>query len=176
MAEQLFLCPHCKQQLTVASTMLGQVVRCPRCEKDFQTPPAPQETAPALPVPQPPFIPRLPVSMDQQPAMPQQAAPAPGIAAPTTGRTSGMSIASLVVSLAGLVGTVCCCAVVCGPLSIIFGAIGLSATSKDPLLKGRGMAIAGIFIGALSILATIAWVVITSLDNKISWLPTPVDP
>lgn len=175
MAELLFLCPHCKQQLTVPPTMLGQVVRCPRCEKDFQTPPPAQEVAPAL-TDQQPVMPQLPVPTDQQPVMPLQAAPAPGIAAPTTAKTNGMSIASLVLSLVGLVGTMCCCAAVCGPLSIIFGAIGLSATSKDPALKGRGMALAGIIIGALSILTTIAWILITSLDNEVSWLSTPADP
>ena len=59
---------------------------------------------------------------------------------------SGMAIASLVCSLAGIVA--------CGipaVLGVIFGFVGLSQT-KDGARSGRGMAVAGLVIGIVVVL------------------------
>jgi len=60
-----------------------------------------------------------------------------------------MAIAALVMGIVGLIFF--------GPLAIlaiIFGAIGLGQTGKDPNLKGRGMAVAGLVLG---IIACVGW-------------------
>jgi len=83
------------------------------------------------------------------------AAPAPAPVA-TGERTSGMAIAALIMGIIGFLffGLL-------SILAIIFGAIGLSQTGKDPTLKGRGMATAGLVLGIIAIagwvLALIFW-------------------
>jgi uncharacterized membrane protein YvbJ len=77
-------------------------------------------------------------------------------AATEESRTSGMAIASLVVGIVAFIFFG-----ILGILAIIFGAIGLSQTGKDPTLKGKGMAVAGLVLGIISsigwIIAIIAW-------------------
>lgn len=70
---------------------------------------------------------------------------------PQPGRTNGMSIASLVL---GLVGLPLCFLLVPSLLAVIFGFVGLSQIKNDPSQRGRGMAIAGVVLGA-SILALV---------------------
>ena len=72
-----------------------------------------------------------------------KAAPAP---AATGERTSGMAIASLVLGILGI-----------SILAIIFGAIAISQTNKDPNLKGRGLAIAGLVLGILGMIGIVFW-------------------
>jgi hypothetical protein len=60
---------------------------------------------------------------------------------------NGLSVASLVVSLT-----------CCGPLGMILGFVALRQIKKSGE-QGRGMAIAGVVIGALSIVAAVLWVV-----------------
>lgn len=93
-------------------------------------------------------------------ALKTAAAPAPAPAA-TGQRTSGMAIASLVTGIAGFVffGFL-------GFLAIIFGAIGLNQTSKDPTLKGRGMAVAGLVLG---IIGGIGWIISLIWWNTFWW-------
>jgi hypothetical protein len=71
-------------------------------------------------------------------------------------RTSGMSIAALILGILGIISF--------WPLSIlaiIFGAIGISQINKDPSLKGKGMAMAGLVMGivaiAVWILVAVVW-------------------
>jgi hypothetical protein len=66
---------------------------------------------------------------------------------PTPVRTSGAAIASLVLALLWICGV--------GSLAaVILGIVGLSAT-KAGAMKGRGMAIAGLVLGALGLIATV---------------------
>jgi hypothetical protein len=67
---------------------------------------------------------------------------------PAPKRTNGMAIAGLVCAILGF-----CLWFVGGLLGIIFGLIGLGK-SRDPQVGGRGIAIAAIFIGLLSLLAS----------------------
>lgn len=59
---------------------------------------------------------------------------------PVRARTSGLAIASMVLGIIWLywLGSI---------LTVIFGHIALSQTSKDPMLGGRGMVVAGVVPG-----------------------------
>jgi hypothetical protein len=69
---------------------------------------------------------------------------------PTPTRTNGMAIAGFVLSF------------FCSPLGLIFSAIGLSQTNRDPSQSGRGLAIAGLVISIVSTLfALLFWGALT---------------
>jgi uncharacterized membrane protein YvbJ len=77
-------------------------------------------------------------------------------AAAEESRTSGMAIAALIMGIVAFIFF--------GPLAIlaiIFGAIGINQTNKDPNLKGKGMAVAGMVLGIIGIagwvIALIVW-------------------
>lgn len=91
------------------------------------------------------------------PPPPASNAPQPQM---VTERTSGLSMAALICGIIGLF---------MNPMSvvaIILGALGLSETSKDPSLKGRGMAVAGIVLG---IVAVIVWIIVFAVAGSIFW-------
>jgi Domain of unknown function (DUF4190) len=67
-----------------------------------------------------------------------------GYSLPPTTRTSGAAITSLVC------GLIMCIPFVTGLVAVITGFIGISTTS-NPAVKGRGMAIAGLILGLLSL-------------------------
>lgn len=85
-------------------------------------------------------------------ALKAEAAPAAPTPVAAGGKTSGMSIAALIMGILGLIFL--------WPLSIlaiIFGGVGMSQTGKDPTLKGRGMAVTGLVLGILGI---VCWVIV----------------
>ncbi len=89
------------------------------------------------------------------------AAPAPAKTAAAGEKTSGLAIAALVMGIAAFV--------VFGPLAvlaIIFGAIGISQANKDPNLKGKGMAVAGLVLG---IIAVAGWVIVMIVWSSFFW-------
>ena len=62
-------------------------------------------------------------------------------------KTNGMAIAGFVVAL-----------VCCGPLGIVFSAIGLNQINKNPSQGGKGLAIAGLVIGIVTtIISLVVW-------------------
>ncbi len=64
--------------------------------------------------------------------------------------TSGMSVTAMVLGIIGLVFVWApFIGLVCSILGIIFGAIGISQTRKNPNLSGRGMAVAGLVTGII---------------------------
>lgn len=68
-------------------------------------------------------------------------------------RTSGLAIASMIL---GILSLVFCwlpyfIGVMMSVLAIIFGGVAMGQTSRDPTLGGRGMAIAGLVCGIVSI-------------------------
>ncbi|MFC2022993.1 DUF4190 domain-containing protein [Chloroflexota bacterium] len=76
-------------------------------------------------------------------------------------RTSGMAITSLVLGIVGFI---------INPLSvlaIIFGAVALSQIGKDPTLKGKGMAVAGLVLGI--VIAAIWIILIIFASNSFFW-------
>jgi hypothetical protein len=62
-----------------------------------------------------------------------------------TPRTSGAAVASLVL------GSLGCIPLITGLLAIAFGIVGIRKT-KTPLVAGRGMAIAGLILGIISVM------------------------
>lgn len=88
-------------------------------------------------------------------------APAPRARAVEGERTSGMAIAALIMGILAFLTF--------GPLAIlaiIFGGIGLSQTGKDPTLKGRGMAVAGLVLG---IIAGAFWIIAMIVWSSVFW-------
>jgi len=72
----------------------------------------------------------------------------PSAAYPPPKRTNGMAVAGLICAIAGF-----CLWFLGGILGVIFGLIGLRK-SRDPQVGGRGLAVAAIVIGVLSILGS----------------------
>jgi hypothetical protein len=91
------------------------------------------------PPPQPPY-----------PQQPYGQTPTPGYAGPGAvaaqqqRRTSGAAVASLIFGILG------CIPFITGLLAVICGILGIAKT-KDPRYSGRGLAIAGLLLGLLSI-------------------------
>lgn len=71
---------------------------------------------------------------------------------PRPSKTNGMSVASLVL---GLVGLPLCFLFVPSLLAIIFGVVGLNQIKADPNQSGRGLAIAGIILGAVMLVLVV---------------------
>ncbi len=91
---------------------------------------------------------------------PAPAAPAPRHVAGTE-RTSGMAITALVLGIVGLILNFI------SVLAIVFGAIAIGQTNKDPNLKGKGMAIAGLVLG---IVVFVIWIIlIIWIGSAITW-------
>jgi uncharacterized membrane protein YvbJ len=85
------------------------------------------------------------------------AAPAPA-ATKTKERTSGFAIAALILGILGI-----------SLLAIIFGAIGINQTGKDPNLKGRGMAVAGLVLGVLWLIGVVIWIIAAIVWSVSFW-------
>ncbi len=74
---------------------------------------------------------------------------------PTPKKTNGMAITGFVLSF------------FCGVLGIVFSAIGLSQTGKNPNQGGRGLAIAGLIISIVSlVISFMFWGSISSSMNN----------
>jgi hypothetical protein len=91
-------------------------------------------------------------------------APAPFPTVPTAAfpeqRSNSMATAGLVMSCFALI----CCGG-CGPFSIlgiVFSIIGLTQANRDPAQTGKGVAIAGLVIGIISMLGTIVGTIIAA--------------
>ena len=63
-----------------------------------------------------------------------------------------MSVASLVL---GLVGLPLCFLFVPSLLAVIFGIVGLNQIKRDPTQSGRGLAIAGLILGAVMLVLVV---------------------
>lgn len=151
-----FTC-SCGQQLQTAEEHAGRTVRCPTCGKDNTVPDLLQAVLPVeavLPSPNPPEAVETderhikpaptvrPRSRDRNHAWDDDEADERPV--PAQG-TSGKAIAALVLGLMSF-----CAVIFTGIPAIIFGILGLNDISKSRgRLKGKGMAITGIVLGAL---------------------------
>lgn len=78
--------------------------------------------------------------------------------------TSGMAVASMVL---GIIGIVLSCTIVfgvCALLAVIFGIVGMNATSKGER-EGRGMAVAGLVMGIIG-LAFVLLFFVAAVNNN----------
>ncbi len=98
---------------------------------DFNQPPA---APPPFPSQAPPSFPPAPPGYQQPPVYYQVAA----------SRTSGLAIASMVLGILWIwwIGSI---------LAVIFGHVAISQTHRDPTLRGKGMAIAGLVLGYIGV-------------------------
>jgi hypothetical protein len=139
-----FSCPACHQDVLCDTALVGKDIACPICKAVITVP---KETAGAASAPA------------GNPSAP------PDHGAPVVQRTSRLAIASLVCSLLSLVT---CLGWLPG---IICGHMAKSRIRRNPALKGRGLATAGLVIGYLVLLSEVgsaafyAWRVSTAMKQ-----------
>lgn len=108
--------------------------------------------------PPPPFQPGQPGGYQPPPGYQPYGGP------PAIPANSGMAVASLVLSLVGIIPCFWLFQVP-GLLGVIFGFVGLGQT-KDNARRGRGMAIAGLVVGfVLLALCAIVWIYFATSGN-----------
>ncbi|MCX7047224.1 MAG: DUF4190 domain-containing protein [Candidatus Sumerlaeota bacterium] len=89
--------------------------------------------------------------------------PAPAL---PVSQTSGMAIASFVLGLLSFTGFLCCFGWPLGALAIVLGVVAVTQIGQSlNRLTGKGFAIAGIVLGALSYLAYIPFLLVMILPN-----------
>ena len=71
---------------------------------------------------------------------------------PQRAKTNGLSVASLVL---GLVGIPLCFLFIPSLLAVIFGIVGLKQIKGGPTQSGRGLAIAGLILGAIMLMLVV---------------------
>ena len=69
---------------------------------------------------------------------------------PVQGGTNGMAVTSMIMGILSLLCTYPCLGLPFNILGIIFGGVGLGQIKRNPMLDGRGMAIAGLVMSILS--------------------------
>ena len=150
-------CPHCGQSYDIPAEQVpqyaGQTIVCTACRKPFAVPAAAASGGGSFP-PAPPSPP-APGAQGSY-VQPEYAS---GLGTPP--QTNGWAITSLVSGILGF-----CLPVLGGLIAIVTGIIGLTRT-RDPRVGGKGLAIAGISVGALSILLSGCWmsVLLPSLNR-----------
>jgi prepilin-type processing-associated H-X9-DG protein len=153
-----FNCPFCGQHYSLTPEQVpqyaGQTIACTVCKREFTVPaqlgPSAGAAQPAMPqtaaYPQQGYAPQAGYANQgqmhaQQPAWAQPAYAAPMVAPPS----SGLAVAALICGLLFFIP------LIPGLLGIIFGIIGINQT-RDNRASGRGLAIAGLICGGLSLL------------------------
>jgi predicted Zn finger-like uncharacterized protein/prepilin-type processing-associated H-X9-DG protein len=133
----LIPCPHCGQTYNLTPEQLpqyaGRTINCTACGQPF-TVAIPGATPVAPPPPPPP-----PAGAYER----QAAYAAHPPVAPL--KNNGMAVASLIVGIVSF-----CIPIIGSVVAIVLGVLGLTRT-KDPAVGGKGMAITGIVLGALSV-------------------------
>ena len=127
----LVACPHCKEKADVSDIAPNTKIACPKCGGEFLTPGA------------------LPVASaveSQSPAGPPN--------------FSGPAVASLTLGIIGVLTYFIFVGAVFGVAALILGIAALRRIkARRAQLKGRGMAIAGVILGGLSIVLTILLII-----------------
>jgi len=147
MSETKISCPNCDQHILLDEAWSGQTLPCPSCERPFSVPHLAPTTAPAqgrLRVGAVASHPSPSPTADAE--NPMGAASHQSPTPPT--RTSGLAIASLVLSLVGCFGITAIAGVVCGHLA-------RKRIRNDPSQTGAGIALAGIILGYVFLAFTV---------------------
>lgn len=77
-----------------------------------------------------------------------------------------LPIISLILGVFGLILLCCYAGFPLGAAAIVTGYLGMNNANKDPMqYGGRGMAIAGIVLGSISILITLGWIIFILLAS-----------
>ena len=85
---------------------------------------------------------------------------------PIKAKTNGMAIASLVLGIVSVLTCCCFIGIIPGILAVVFGFIARSTIDKSMGAQtGKGMALAGIILGFLSIVLTAAYFALLIMDS-----------
>jgi general secretion pathway protein G len=133
-----FACPWCTQTISVDESKARERVECPHCNRPVKVPPKSTEDPP--PVSQPPSV--TEVKQEHTP----QARAIPATAATAVSKTEPLAIWSLALSIVSLFS----CGLILGLPGVICGHLALSNIRKNSRSEGRGMAVAGLTIGYVS--------------------------
>jgi hypothetical protein len=133
MSDFTFNCPACRQPILCDTAHAGMQVQCPSCKANLTVPQS---------------IPASPPGLSSAGSQARGYAPPPAAGQMMPG-TSGLAIASLVCSICTIVTCI-------GWLpGIICGHIALAGMRRNPQLRGKGMAMAGLVIGYLFLVSGI---------------------
>jgi len=176
MSEYKFSCPHCDQHLSGTPAWAGSSLNCPTCKRDFTVPPPPAgavavPTAAAVAAvniratpppaagapPRPPGPPRSVASAPAPARAPMVPSPVPtrAPAAPAPGGSNGLAVASMICGIVSCLGLGC----LTGLPAVICGHLALSRIKSGRATTGRGMAIAGLVLGYLALVITVAFMI-----------------
>ena len=168
MSDFKFSCPNCGQHISANEAWSGRQIQCPSCQREITVPqmaPAPGAAQPAPAAP-PPAV-RLsglghpavasPATAASQSGLGQSAAAGPAPAA--GGKASGLAIASLVCGILTFLG----CSLLAAVPAVICGHMTMSRLKSGRATGGRGLAIAGLVLGYLGIVATIVAIIFWSI-------------
>jgi hypothetical protein len=137
MSDFKFACSVCGQHIRCDTSYIGTKSKCPACQNTIVIPSPPPVPLPKLSISNPHTVP-LP-GPEAHAAPPAVDLPPPE---PVVPKTSGLAIASLVLSIATLL---------LGPFGfipgIICGHMAMARIRKEPALGGVGLAKAGLIIG-----------------------------
>jgi hypothetical protein len=144
----IVFCPNCGTQTT---GLAGARATCSACASTFEVPfDAPPRTAPP-PAPAPVAPP--PPSF-QAPGAQVFAPPVPVARARRASRTNALAVISLVA------GILCCLPVVSPGVAIVCGTLALGQIKANPEVEGgRGIAIAGIILGGMTVILQLLWLI-----------------
>lgn len=79
---------------------------------------------------------------------------------PPQSRIEPLALASLICSIAGLLGFCCGFLLLAGIAGIVCGHLALSKIKHDPQLEGHGLALAGLIIGYVAVGGWLAWILL----------------
>jgi prepilin-type processing-associated H-X9-DG protein len=151
-------CPHCGQTFELSPEQVpqyaGRTITCTMCKQPFtvEIPGTIDVAPPPPPLPSSSYTPgyaeRQAAYAQHPPQYPQQSYPPQPQQHVGPQQSNGLAVGSLVMGIVGFI-----IPVIGGLVAIVLGILGLTKT-KDPRVGGKGMAIAGIIIGAVSMVVT----------------------
>lgn len=157
MSDFKFSCPLCGQHLAGTAAWSGKTIQCPACQRDLVVPDPPATATSPVPANQPPAAVRLMGAA--APSAPPPVTPRrPEVNTATRGSTSGLAVAALCLGIGSFLMSV-----LAGIPAVICGHMALSRIRSGRAAGGKGLAIAGLVMGYLSIVGAIVMVSLFSL-------------